>query len=188
MWRMVALAGLSLGVACGVDPVYESAKRKIALVREDRAQPGSRVWLSLAELNAFGKNAALEAVPHGLRNPRLELGNGAAAGSALIDFLKVRQIKGPAPNPLVAWFLSGERPVRAEARIESGRGRATVHLQKVTVSWMTAQGAVLDFLIENFLLPFYPEAKIGTPFELKHNVERFEISPAGVNVVIAPKR
>ena len=169
-------------------PLYESAKRKIAMVREDQAQPGSRVWLSLAELNAYGKNAALEAAPQGLRNPRLELGSGAAAGSALIDFLKVRQIKGPAPNPLVAWFLSGERPVRAEARIESGGGRATVHLQKVTVSWMTAQGAALGFLIENFLLPFYPEAKIGTPFELKHNVERFEISPAGVNVVIAPER
>ena len=185
---MVAIAGLSLAVACAADPLYESAKRKIALVQEDRARPGSRVWLSLAELNAYGKNAALEAAPQGLRNPRLELGNGAATGSALIDFLKVRQLKGPAPNALVAWFLSGERPVRAEARIESGRGHATVHLQKVTLSWMTAQGAVLDFLIENFLLPFYPEAKIGTPFELKHNVERFEISPTGVNVLIAPKR
>jgi hypothetical protein len=175
-------------MACAVDPLYESAKRKIELVQEDKAKPGSRVWLSLAELNAYGKNAALTAAPQGLRNPRLELGNGAAAGSALIDFLKVRQIKGPAPNALVAWFLSGERPVRAEARIESGHGRATVRLQKVTVSWLTAQGAVLDFLIENFLLPFYPQAKIGTPFDLKHNVDRFEISPAGVNVVIAPKR
>jgi hypothetical protein len=38
------------------------------------------------------------------------------------------------------------------------------------------------------VLPFYPEAKIGTPFDLKHNVERFEISPAGVNVIIAPER
>lgn len=188
MVRMVALAGLSLAMACAADPLYESAKRKIDMVQEDRARPGSHVWLSLAELNAYGRKAALDVAPQGLRNPRLELGNGAAAGSALIDFLKVRQIKGPAPNPLLAWFLSGERPVRAEARIESGGGRATVHLQKVTVSWMTAQGAVLDFLIENFLLPFYPDAKIGTPFELKHNVERFEISPAGVNVIIAPAR
>jgi hypothetical protein len=187
MWRMLVLAGLSVGLASAADPVYESAKRKIEMIREDRAKPGSRVWLSVAELNAYGSAGALQAVPKGLRNPRLELGNGAAAGSALIDFLKVRQIKGPAPNPLVAWFLSGERPVRAEARIESARGRATVRLQKVTVGWVTAQGAVLDFLVENFLLPHYPDAKIGTPFELRHNMERFEISPKGVNVVIARK-
>ena len=182
------LAGLSVVLASAADPAYESAKRKLEAIQEDRARPGSRVWLSLAELNAYGRQAALTVAPQGLRSPRLELGNGAAAGSALIDFLKVRELKGPAPNPLVAWFLSGERPVRAEARIESGGGRATVYLQKVTVSWATAQGAALDFLVQNFLLPFYPEAAINKPFDLKHNVDRFEISPAGVNVVIAPKR
>jgi len=188
MWRILVLAWLSWSLVSAADPAYQNAKRKIEMIREDRAKPGSKVWLSLAELNAYGGASALEAVPKGLRNPQLELGTGAAAGSALIDFLKVRELKGPAPNPLVAWFLSGERPVRAEVRIESGRGRATVHLQKVTVGRVTAQGAVLDYLVENFLLPNYPDAKIGTPFELRHNMERFEISSKGVNVVIAPKR
>ena len=53
------------------------------------------------------------------------------------------------------------------------------------VSGVKARGAVLDFLIANFLLPIFPDAKIGSPFQLQHQVERFEISPQGVNVRIA---
>ena len=55
-------------------------------------------------------------------------------------------------------------------------------------STVTARGVVLDFLVENFLLPFYPTAAIGRPFALKHSVERLEVTPAGVTVVIATRR
>lgn len=166
---------------------YESARRKIAIIEEDRAAPGSRIWLSVEELNAYARRAAAEAVPQGLRNPKLDLGPGSATGSALVDFLKVRELKGPPPNALVAWFLSGEKPIRATAKIQSARGQATVFVQQVTISGISARGAVLDFLVEHFLLPFYPEAKIGRPFQLKHSVDRFEIGSAGVTVVIAGK-
>jgi len=186
MRALVAVAFFS-AAAAGVDESYQSAKHKIDLIEEDRAAPGSRIWLSVAELNAYARNEAPKVVPQGLRNTRLELGSGSATGFALVDFLKVRELSGPPPNRLIAWFLAGERPVRVTAKIESGRRRATVHVQQVTVSGMTAQGAVLDFLINNFLLPFYPEAKIGRPFDLKHGVDRLEISPSGVNVIMAGK-
>jgi hypothetical protein len=174
-------------VAAGAGQVYESAKYKIDLIEEDRAAPSSRIWLSLAELNAYAGIEAPKVVPQGLRNPRLELGQGSATGSALVDFLKVRELGGPPPSRLIMWFLAGERPVRVTATIESGRGRATVTVRQVTVSGMTAGGTVLDFLIANFFLPFYPQAKIGQPFDLEHGVERLELSPAGVWVFMAAK-
>jgi hypothetical protein len=183
-----ALAAVFLvAVLNAAEPGYQSALQKITLIEEDRAKPGSRIWLSVQELNAYVREEVPKVVPQGLREPRLGLGAGTATGSALIDFLKVRELKGQPPNVLVSWFLSGEKPVRATAGIQSGRGSATVQLQQVTVSGITARGAVLDFLIDHFLLPFYPEAKIGSPFELKHNVDRFEIGSAGVTVVIAGK-
>jgi hypothetical protein len=185
MLRAVAVALVVAGVAAGADPDYDSARAKIASIEEDRAAPGSRIWLSSQELNAYGKREALEEVPRGLRDPRLVLGPGWATGSATVDLLKVRELKGPRPGGLLAWFLSGERPVEATANVQSGQGRATVIVQQATMSGVAVQGALLDFLISNFLLPFYPEAKIGRPFELKHNVERFEIGPNGVTVVIA---
>jgi len=186
MGRALAIL-LFLAAAAAADPSYDSALRKITLIEEDRAAPGSRIWLSLQELNAYARVAVSEVAPQGLRQPRLKLGQGTATGSALVDFLKLRELKGPPPNALVAWLLSGEKPVEATARIQTGHGLATVYVQKVKVGAITVQGAALDFLLEHFLLPFYPEAKIGQPFELGHHMDRFEISPAGVTVVIAGK-
>ena len=187
MVRALMVMAVFSAVATGADQSYQSAKYKIDLIEEDRAAPGSRIWLSVAELNAYARIEAAKVVPQGLRNIRLELGQGSATGSALVDFLKVRGMAGPSPSRLITWFLAGERPVRVTASIESSGGRATVIVRQVTVSGMTAGGAVLDFLIANFFLPFYPQAKIGQPFDLKHGVERFEISPAGVNVFLAAK-
>ena len=185
MLRALISGLVVVAMAAGADNAYQSAARKFALIEEDRAAAGSRIYLSLKELNAYAAVEALKVVPKGLRNPRLELGQGSATASVLVDFLKVRESKGPAPNPLLAWFLSGERPVRVKGRIQSGRGHATVYLDEVRISGITASGAVLDFLIENFFLPFYPTAVIGRPFDLKHRMERLDVTPAGVTVLIS---
>lgn len=185
MGRIAVWLLLCAAAAAAADPLFQRAQAKIGLIEDDLAAPGSRIWITVEELNAYARVAAVEAVPQGLREPRLALGRGAASGSALVDFLKIRELQGPPPSPLLGWFLAGERRVSASARIETARGMATVHLQEVAVNGVAARGAPLEFLIENFLLPFYPDAKIGRPFQLKHNVERFEISPQGVTVFIA---
>jgi hypothetical protein len=45
-------------------------------------------------------------------------------------------------------------------------------------------GAPLDFLVRNFFLPFYPDAKIDEPFELAGNVDRIVVTPAEVRVYV----
>jgi hypothetical protein len=177
---------LAIGLLAA-DSAYDRAAAKIEMIEQDRAALGSRIWLSLDELNAYGGRVVAESVPQGVRNTKLELAPGRAIGSALVDFLKVRQLKGDPPNFLLAWFLSGERPVRATARIESANGQATVFVQQVTISGVTASGSTLDFLIRQFLLPAYPDAKIGRPFQLKHGVDRLEVGSAGVTVVMRDK-
>jgi hypothetical protein len=185
----VIIGGLLLAALGGAaDEAYESAARKIALIEEDRAAAGARIWISLKEVNAYAAVAALQVVPKGLRSPRLELGKGSAVAYANVDLLKVQELKASAPNPLLAWFLSGERPLEIKARIQSGQGRATVYVDEMRLSAVSARGVVLDFLVENFLLPFYPTAAIGRPFALKHSVDRLEVTPAGVTVVIAKPR
>ena len=81
-------------------------------------------------------------------------------------------------------ILEGERPVRVTAAITSGGARATVDVQKVEISGIPIEGAVLDYLIRNYLLAVYPQAKVGEPFTLGHRIERLEIRPSAVGVVI----
>jgi hypothetical protein len=180
LWAaLLAVAGL----AGAPEPEYLSAQGKIASLEGDKAPAGSRMALSLEELNAYarGELAAIE----GIREPRLELGTGRATGYALVDFPKLRRAMG---QPL-GWFLerllAGERPLRVDARVTSSGGKATVFVDQVEISGVAIKGETLDYLIRNYLWAYYPDAAVNRPFELAHRIDRVEVEPAEVAVVIS---
>jgi hypothetical protein len=160
---------------------YVSAKRKVDLIDSGSSRPGTRVELTPRELNAYIEHE----VPPGVRNARVEVVSpGVTMGTALVDFGKVRRAQGYAPGWLMSKLLDGERPVSVTARITSAHGEARVDVQRVEVSGIEIDGGTLDFLIHNFLLAMYPDAAIGRPFELGHRIDRIDVQPAAVGVVI----
>lgn len=160
---------------------YSTAKRKIDLIESDRLRPGARVTLTTRELNDY----VAHEVPPGVRNTKLEIVSpGVAVASAMVDFGQVQRAQGHPPNWLMSKLLNGERPVRVTARIVSSQGQATVQVQRVEVSGLEIDGRTLDFLIQNFLIPMYPDAAVDRPFELGHRIERLDVDPAAVGVVI----
>lgn len=163
---------------------YVSAKRKFSLIEAEKVRPGSKVSLSPRELNAYVEEEVKKVAPEGIRNPKVELGTGSASGTALIDFVKVRRAQGKSPGWLMSRLLQGEKPVRVNVRIESGSGRAKVEPESVEISGMTIEGKMLDFLIHNYLRSYFPDAKVGEYFELGHRIERLDVKPGGVGVVI----
>jgi hypothetical protein len=162
---------------------YATAKAKIDQIENNRAAPGSHLTFTPGELNAYIAHET-PTVTDGVRNPRLELwGPGIAHGSALIDFAKLRASQGHPPGWLLSKLLEGEHPVAVTARVQSGGGQATVEVQRVEISGIAVDGATLDFLIQHFLLPLYPDAVVGRPFSLEHGMERVDIQPRGVTVM-----
>jgi hypothetical protein len=107
-----------------------------------------------------------------------------ATGTAMINFAQLERSQGKQPGWLMSKFLEGERPVVVTARIRSAGGRATVDVQRVEISGIAIDGKTLDFLIQNFLLAMYPDAVVGRPFELGHRIDRLNITPSAVGVVI----
>jgi hypothetical protein len=163
---------------------YLSAQRKFKLIEGERLQRGSRVTLTKSELNAYAQQEIAQSFPGGVRDARLELANGAATGSAMVDFGKVQRAQGKPPGWLMSKILDGERPVEVTALIRSSNGHATVDVQSVKISGVAIEGRVLDFVIHNYLMPNYPEAKIGQPFALNHRIDRLDVKPSAVDVVI----
>ena len=84
----------------------------------------------------------------------------------------------------MSYLLDGERPVTITIRIRSANGTATVDVESVEVSGVTIEGPMLDFLIRNYVMAAYPAAKIGQPFDLGHRIERLEVQPSAVGVII----
>ena len=184
MKRLALVLSLCLPLLCGSYAEYLSAEHKFKLIEAEHLRHGTRVTLTKRELNAYVQQEIAESFASGVRDPRLELSAGGAVGSALIDFGKVRRAQGKPPGWLMSKILDGERPVEVAATIRSGGGRATVDMQSVKVSGVVIEGRVLDFLIHNYLLPNYPDAKVGEPFELSHGIDRLDVKPAAVDVVI----
>jgi hypothetical protein len=180
-WAIPLVTATFLGAAYSA---YQSAQQKFDRIESDRVRAGSRVELTADELTAYVAHEA-PMVTDGLRNPKLQLlGPGLAKGTALIDFAKVQRSQGQSPGWLMSKLLEGERPVSVTARIRSSAGQATVDVQRVEVSGVGIDGRTLDFLIEHILLPLYPNAVVGRPFELGHHIERLDVDSRAVGVVV----
>ena len=179
---LMALAAMAALGATEGD--YVAARRKIELIQQEQAPAGSRIALDRDELNAFVRRELAEVAPLAVRGARVELGSGRATGYAMIDFARLEQSDNRAMRWLIQQLVGGERPVRIDARIRSGAGQAVVDVDSVEISGMTITGGALDFLIQKFLWIYYPDAKIGEPFALAHRIDRLEVNPHEVGVVI----
>jgi hypothetical protein len=183
-YRLLWVFPLLAASLAAADTDYLSAKQKFDRIESDRLRPGARIPLSGRELNAYVAHE-IPTVTGGVRNPQLQLlAPGVARGTALIDFAQLQRSQGHPPGWLLSKLLEGEHPVSVTARISSAAGRATVDVQDVQISSIEIDGPTLDFLIQHFLLPLYPDAIVGRPFQLGHNIDRLDVQPNGVNVII----
>ncbi|MDP9170979.1 MAG: hypothetical protein M3N54_10215 [Acidobacteriota bacterium] len=181
MWICLAAAGVMAASLAE----SRSAAQKIDSIERGRAPAGSRFFFSSNELNSFMRDEAKARVPGGVRDLRLTLQSGRATGYALIDFVRLRQAAtGVAPGWLMKNLLAGERPVTVTARLSSQRGRARVDVESVEVSGVPITGRALDFLIDDYLKPTFPAAKVSEWFELGFRMDHLALSPAGATVVV----
>lgn len=183
---VTSLLIIGTAVAANTPPMsdYSRARAKFAAIQYGHISPGTSVVLTQSELNAYVRHAVAVFVPQGVRNPRVELAYNRASGFGLVDFAKVGGLSGHPPGWLARLLLSGERNVRVDAHIRSGNGRAQVDLDRVEVSGIAVSGAALDYLIRNFLWPYFPDAVVGKPFLLAHNIDRLDIQPGSARVVM----
>ena len=151
------------------------------MIEAEGLKPGSRVDLTPRELIAYAQHE----MPDGVREPQVRVtGPEIATGSAIVDFNKLQRSLGYQPGWLMSKLLDGERPVSVTARIRSSAGRATVDVQRVSISGLEIEGSTLDFLIQKILIPMYPDAVVGRPFELGHRIEKLDVQPHAVGIII----
>lgn len=182
--RAVAILLALANAASAVSPAYYSARHKLDVIEQDRAPANALYTFSKAEIEAWAAVEIPQEIPEGFRNATIDLGNNVATGHTLIDFMRLRQARGAPKSWFIDKLLEGERPVSVTVEVRSANGMCTVFLRGVEISGMSATGSVLDFLVKNFFLTQYPEAKINEPFRMEHRVDSVVVRPIGVYVKI----
>ncbi len=178
-----AFATIVLLIPLGAQDLAHRAQLKLDKFSNHEYKPREVVDFPPEEINAWAAMKVPQVVPEGIRNPRVELGNGTITATALVDFRKIRH----STNPLIARLIEGERPLKIVVRLQSSAGRCTAFLTRVELSGVVLEGAVLDFLIQNFFEPLYPDAKINQPFDLGYNIDSIEARPQSIRVVMQPR-
>jgi len=179
----VALA--AAGVLTGSSGDSATATKKLNAIEFGTPGRGSRIHFSKDEVNAWMRDEAKARAPRSVTGLRVDLGDGRATGYARIDFVTLHhEISGEQPGWIARNLLSGERPVVVTARFESRNGKARVDVESVEVSGMAIQGRMLDFLIDDYLRPAFPDARVNEWFGLRYGIDRFTVSPPGLTVVM----
>lgn len=183
MLPVLVAALLCAGTLRADDPAFERISMKLNLLSSGQASPGSVILFPPDEVDAWVRTRVPGRFP-GIRAPKVVLGTGNVTASAMIDFTKVLAGEGQPLNLALEKLFEGERPVRVIARIESSGGQAIVTPARVEVSGIAVTGSALDFLVKTFLLPLFPDAKVGQPFALDFGIDRVDVRPDGVRVAI----
>jgi len=179
LWLAIA------GVAAATLAESTSAERKFQRLESGRVLPGSRIDFTPGELNSWTRDQARARVSQSVSNLRLEFAAGRVTGRADVDFVKLRQaFTGEPPGWLMQNLFAGVRPVVVTARIQSAHGRARVDVDRVEVSGVPIEGSALDFLIDNFVRPQFPDARVSQWFHLSYHVDHFTVGPSGVSVFV----
>lgn len=183
MRPLLLLALAAVFPLSAADTAFARAESKLDRIESGHARPGSVIVFTPAEMNAWARGRVPQ-MYQGIRDPSVQLGAGTATGSAFVDFLKMRQGEGLTTNSLIARLIAGERPLKVSIQLESSHGRATARLTRLEISGVAVTGATLDFLVNEFFLHLFPDAKVNQPFELHDNIDRIELRPDGVRVTI----
>ncbi|MGH9786428.1 MAG: hypothetical protein ACRD88_19845, partial [Terriglobia bacterium] len=95
------------------------------------------------------------------------------SGSSLVDFDKLKDGLRSPPHPIADFLLRGEHKISVEGAAEGAHGIGEFRLERVWLDDVELPRPVVEFLIEHYLRPRYPNAAIDRPFRLPYSIESF---------------
>jgi hypothetical protein len=178
--RRIFLFALAAQLLPAADPAAESARAKLALIEDDKAAPGAVIVFTPQELSAWVQAELAEDPQNGMRESKLELGEGTVSFEALADLQKMAGAQGG----MFATLLAGERKIKIVAQPETNAGKLTVKLKLVEISGVPLSGIILNFAANLVLSRLYEDVQVDRPFEMGHNIDYAVVEPSGLRVYI----
>lgn len=171
LFLILVCAGLLQSAFAQHSPAFLSADRKISAIVAYQASPsrGSlTTTLTDAEMNAYFAEGGIK-WSEGVSNVKIYDQPAVVNGSALVDFDKITA-KNRSSSPFLALF-SGVHTVRVTAQAAAVRGRASIKVQSVSLDGLEIPRPALEFFVQKYLQPKYPEADLDAVFGMPDRID-----------------
>jgi len=167
-----------------------SAAAKFRIIREAHDSGGtfSPVRITELEANSYLHFELSSALPAGVSQARLTFQPGRVHGSVLVDFDKLKEGLRTPPHPIADFLLRGEHTIVVEGTASGANGIGEFRLERVMLDGVPLPQLVVEFLIEHYLRPRYPNAAIDRPFRLPYSIDSFRAETGSVVLAGKPSR
>ena len=108
-------------------------------------------------------------LPDGVKKVTFQGQSGVLTGVATIDFDEIRAGQRSS-NPLLSLF-NGIHVVRVEADAAASGGKARVHTRTVSIDGIEVPRMALEYFINKYLKPKYPNVGIDSEFQLEDKID-----------------
>jgi hypothetical protein len=162
-------------------PAYLSMDKKIAAIESNASHPPAQpqtTTVTQDELNAYLNEGGVN-VPKGLSNIKIEFSPGNLHASSQVDFDQLSEGHGGG-NPIFSALFSGTHDVEADAQASGSGGQGTVTLETVKLDGVTVPKSALEYLIQHYVKPKYPQAGMTSTFALPDNIQSAAVQQAQV--------
>jgi hypothetical protein len=183
---------LAIAVAAGAqtqrrpaNPFADSMERKLQYIEQNggKSQPNpAPTILSEQEVNAWFASS-YASLPKGVRSLKVVGMNGDITANASIDFDAVKEGRGGGGfNPLMSMF-SGVHDVQVVATAQAQGGEAQVHVKSASIDDVNIPRIALEFFIDHYLKPKYPNVGMDTTFSPGYRVDSATVGRHQISIV-----
>jgi len=165
------------------DAALESARHKFRHIEENakREPPDpSPTVLTEREVNSYLTSGDVE-LPAGIKRLQFTGSPGIVHADALVDF---DQVTGGrySSNPLMSLF-SGTNKVEISAHASARGGTGQVHIDSVAINGVTVPRSALEYFVEKFVRPKYPNLGLDSTFPIPYRVNQADVGEHKLTVV-----
>ncbi len=162
---------------------FRSMEHKIAYLKANAAKshPDPRpTEITESEANAFFNEGGVK-LPKGVSNVHLTAQPGVIDGHAHVNFEEIMQ--GHNPNNPLASLFSGSHDIHVVAQAAGTNGIASIKAQSVELDGVAVPQWALEFFVQHYLTPRYPNVGITSTFKLPLRIDSAVVETDKVKLV-----
>lgn len=108
-------------------------------------------------------------LPQGVKKLKMEGRTGVVTAFLNVDFDEIRAGQ-KSSNPMLSVF-SGQHDVRVEGDAAGSGGQGRVHIREVSIDGFTVPRMALEYFVEKYITPKYPNVGIDSQFHLPNRID-----------------